>query len=148
MWHTGSRAQAQQLCTGLAAPWHVGSSWTRDRTHVPCTSRRTLNLCTTREVPNQIFYRAKMQIFIQVDKVTDPQAQNTLKKCNSTMIMHLSVRKLTFTIPELGQSLCQTILMLKIKVLMFEAYPSSSGGSLGQRYQFKWVLLCSSREFL
>ena len=24
------------VCTGLDAPQHVGSSWTRDRTHVPC----------------------------------------------------------------------------------------------------------------
>ena len=30
LWFAGSRAQAQQLwCTGLVAPWHVGSSWTR-----------------------------------------------------------------------------------------------------------------------
>ena len=36
--------------------------------------------------------------------------------------------KLTFVVPELGQSPCQTILMLKIKMLIFEAYPSSSGG--------------------
>ena len=34
---TGSRAcGVQQLgCTGLVALLHVGSSWTRDRTHVP-----------------------------------------------------------------------------------------------------------------
>lgn len=36
--------------------------------------------------------------------------------------------KLTFMVPELGQPPCQTILMLKIKMLIFEAYPSSSGG--------------------
>ena len=31
LWLAGSRAQAQQLWrTGLVAPWHVGSSWTRD----------------------------------------------------------------------------------------------------------------------
>ena len=30
LWLAGSRVQAQQLwCTGLVAPWHVGSSWTR-----------------------------------------------------------------------------------------------------------------------
>ena len=30
LWLIGSRAQAQQLwCTGLVAPWHVESSWTR-----------------------------------------------------------------------------------------------------------------------
>ena len=48
---TGSRAQAQQLwCTGLAAPRPVGSSWTRDRTHVPCIGRRILIHWTTRQV--------------------------------------------------------------------------------------------------
>ena len=26
-------------CTGLVAPQHVGTSWTRDRTHVPCIGR-------------------------------------------------------------------------------------------------------------
>ena len=36
-------AQAQQLTyTGLVAPWHVGTSQTRDRTHVPCIGRRIL----------------------------------------------------------------------------------------------------------
>ncbi|XP_060024105.1 transcriptional activator Myb isoform X4 [Lagenorhynchus albirostris] len=34
---------------GPAAPWHVGSSWTGARTHVPCIGRRTLNHCATRE---------------------------------------------------------------------------------------------------
>ena len=57
---TGSRrtgfssfvTQAQESWrTGLAAPWHVGSSWTRARTHVPCIGRQILNHCTTREVP-------------------------------------------------------------------------------------------------
>ena len=32
---------------GLVAPWHVGSSWTGDRTCVPCTGRRILNPWTT-----------------------------------------------------------------------------------------------------
>ena len=52
LWHTDSRAQAQQLWrTGLVAPWHVGSSQTRARTRVPCIARWILNLCATREVP-------------------------------------------------------------------------------------------------
>ena len=55
LWLTGSRAQAQQLwCTGLVAPWHVGSSQTRAQTHVLCIGRRILNHCTTREVPIQV----------------------------------------------------------------------------------------------
>ena len=35
---------------GLVAPRHVGSSWTRARTRVPCTGRQILNHCATREV--------------------------------------------------------------------------------------------------
>ena len=43
---------AQQLWrTGLVAPWHMGSSQTRDRTRVPCVGRWILNHCATREVP-------------------------------------------------------------------------------------------------
>ena len=50
LWLTGSRAQAQQLWhMGLVALRHVGSSWTRARTHIPCTGRWILNHCATRE---------------------------------------------------------------------------------------------------
>ena len=39
----GSRAQAQQLWgMGLVAPWHVESSWIRDRTCVSCIGRQVL----------------------------------------------------------------------------------------------------------
>ena len=42
--------QAQQLwLMGLVALWHVGSSQTRARTHVPCIGRQILNHCATRE---------------------------------------------------------------------------------------------------
>ena len=36
---TGSRVHGLQelWCTGLVAPQHVGSSWARDKTHIPCT---------------------------------------------------------------------------------------------------------------
>ena len=54
---TGSRAQRLQKPwpTGLAAPQHVGSSQTRDRTCVPCSSRQILNCRTTREIQGQHF---------------------------------------------------------------------------------------------
>ena len=39
---------------GLIAPQHVGSSRTRDRTHVPCIGRWILNHCATREVPSHL----------------------------------------------------------------------------------------------
>ena len=58
LWHVGSRAQAQQLWhTGLVAPWHVGSSWARDRTHVPCIGRQFLNRCATREALYTIYMK-------------------------------------------------------------------------------------------
>ena len=48
-----SRALELGLCScGTHAPWHVESSWTRDRTHVPCTDRRIPIHCPTREVPH------------------------------------------------------------------------------------------------
>ena len=58
LWSTGTRLLGPQhlCCPGLAAPWHVEYSWTRDRTHVPCIGRWTLNHWTTREVPLFPFY--------------------------------------------------------------------------------------------
>ena len=38
-------------CKGLVVLHHVESSWTRNRTHVPCTGRQILNHWTTREIP-------------------------------------------------------------------------------------------------
>ena len=40
-------AQTWWWCTGLAAPQRVGSSLTRDRPHVPCIGRQTLNHWTS-----------------------------------------------------------------------------------------------------
>ena len=40
----------------LVAPWHVGSSWTRDWTLVPCIGRRILNYWTTRKAPHTCLY--------------------------------------------------------------------------------------------
>ena len=47
MWHMG-----------LVALWHMGSSRTRARTHVPCIGRQILYHCTTREVPVDFSYEA------------------------------------------------------------------------------------------
>ena len=57
----GTRAQ-QLWLTGLVAPWHVGSSQTRHRTHVPCIGRWILKHCTTREVPQTSFYMGKLHL--------------------------------------------------------------------------------------
>ena len=67
LWLTGSRAQAQQLwSTGLVAPWHVGSSRTRARAHVPCIGRRILNHYATREVPANLFNWVVVSLFLRV----------------------------------------------------------------------------------
>ena len=81
LWLTGSRAQAQQLwCTSLVAPGHVGSSWTRDRTRVPCTDRQILNHCATREAP---LYSLYQRILILPDekkkKIREILSKYTLK---------------------------------------------------------------------
>ena len=49
--------------TGLVAPQFVGSSWTRDRTHVPCIARHILNHWTTREVPF-VHFLIKLSAFL------------------------------------------------------------------------------------
>ena len=51
----GAQAQLWWWCTGLVAPWHLGSSWTRNPTGVPHVGRRILNPWTTREVPQDSF---------------------------------------------------------------------------------------------
>ena len=43
--------------TGLVALRHVGSSQTRARTRVPCTSRQILNHCATREALDYILIK-------------------------------------------------------------------------------------------
>ena len=52
-----SRAQAQQLwhVRGLAATWHLWSSWIKDGTHVSCTGRGILHHWATREAPMFLF---------------------------------------------------------------------------------------------
>ena len=52
----GSRAWARFLRrSGLAGLQHVESSRSRDRTHVPCVGKQTLNHCATREVLSDWF---------------------------------------------------------------------------------------------
>ena len=56
LWLVGSRAQAQQLWhMGLVALRHLGSSWTRARTGIPCIGRRILNHCATREAQYMLY---------------------------------------------------------------------------------------------
>ena len=54
---TGSRMKAQYLWSiGLVALWHVGSSRTRDRTHVSCLGRQILIHSAIREVPGMFLF--------------------------------------------------------------------------------------------
>ena len=63
LWSTGSVAVVHE---GLVAPLHVGSSWTRDRTRVPCIGRQILNHCATREAPIwfNVSFKAYVSLFI------------------------------------------------------------------------------------
>ena len=44
-----SSAGSAEVAMGSSAPWHVGSSWTRDWSNVPCITRWLLNNWTTRK---------------------------------------------------------------------------------------------------
>ena len=62
LWLVGSREQAQQLWrTGLVALQHVGSSWTRDRTRIPCSGRQLLNHCHQGS-PTQCIFKVHMKV--------------------------------------------------------------------------------------
>ena len=50
--------------TGLVAPWHVGSSWTRARSRVPCIDKRILNHCATREALCVVFSFVDLPQFV------------------------------------------------------------------------------------
>ena len=66
LWLVGFRAQAQQLWgMGLVAPRHVGSSWARALTCVPCIGRQILNHCAIREVPTWVhFYQLICRLYL------------------------------------------------------------------------------------
>ena len=58
LWLMGSRVRVQWLWSmGLVALWHVGSSWSRDRTPIPCVGRLILIHCATRDVQKVCFLK-------------------------------------------------------------------------------------------
>ena len=65
LWFPDSRAQTRKLGrTGLVTPQHVGSSYTRDRTHVSYIGRRILYYQATREAPNVfVFFLGNFVLF-------------------------------------------------------------------------------------
>ena len=55
---------------GLVALWHMGSSWTRDGTCVPCIGRWILNHCATREVPNYTLWWVCFMVYkLYINKI-------------------------------------------------------------------------------
>ena len=59
-----ARGLSKLWCTGLVAPWHVGSSWIRDQTSVPCIGRWILNHWTTREDPQAYSLPLCLSLFL------------------------------------------------------------------------------------
>ena len=56
--------------TGLAALQHVESSWTRDRTRVPCIGRQILNHWTSQENPLPSLLANSPQLSLRLDSLT------------------------------------------------------------------------------
>ena len=78
LWLLGSRAQAQQLWhTGSVAPQHMGSSQTRDQTHVSYIGRQILYHGATREAPKDFFLKRERDpdIYIYFFFFVQPHSQ-------------------------------------------------------------------------
>ena len=77
----GSRAQAQSLWrTGLVTPQHMGSSWSRARTHVPFIGRQILFL-------NKFIY-----LFLAVLGL--PRCARAFSSCSEQGLLFFAVRRL------------------------------------------------------
>ena len=61
------------FCGAPPTPQHVGFSWTRDQTHVPCFGRRILNHKTTGEAWVALFYSIVLSDILE----TQPQGANS-----------------------------------------------------------------------
>ena len=66
---------------GLVAPWHVGSSWIRDRTHVSCTGRQILYQWATREAPEEFLKRQLWQLRIGTWRGCLPSTSSRIRSC-------------------------------------------------------------------
>ena len=69
------------VALGLAAPRHVGSSHTRDRTGVPCIGRRILNHhpWTTREIPGMLTLNRPLFHTLHMKHPSDSQNQTEFR---------------------------------------------------------------------
>ena len=64
---------AQELWhMGLVAQWHMGSSWTRVRTLVPCIGKTILNHWTTRGFHSTGLLWSSSDIYIGQQKISRP----------------------------------------------------------------------------
>ena len=68
-------------CMDLVALWHVGSSWIRYRTHVPCIGRQILNHWTTRKVPRGFFWGGYWTVVLEKN-VENPLDSQEIKPVN------------------------------------------------------------------
>ena len=59
----GPRMWVQKLWYMTTVVLHVGSSWTRNQTHVLCISRKILKHCTTKEVLFFFFFAASQDLW-------------------------------------------------------------------------------------
>ena len=80
--------QAQKLWhTGLVGLQHVGSSRTRDWTHVPCISRWILNHCATREDP---YYPFEMKLTSTSSKTSHIYRVATMTENNFSLSYYIT----------------------------------------------------------
>ena len=87
MWHTG-----------LVAPQHVGSSWTRARTCVPCIGRWILDHCATREVQVESSWGSWGWAFVNIwPGVTPPTCPHPSKGKGARLDLGATGRDLTGT---------------------------------------------------
>ena len=104
--HTGFSScgtQAQQLWRmGLVALQHVASSWTRDRTRVPCMGRQILNHCATSEVHGIFFSTLCYGVLF----CSDLFSLTTFKICIYLFIFGHAVQLEGSQFPDQGSNLC------------------------------------------
>ena len=107
----------QFCCMGLDAQQHVGSSWTKDQTHVPCIDWWILIHSTTREIPDSpllncksasspILYRPSMLCFWPSSLLTLRQLQTC------SYFVYYSSPSLECRLQEAGRSVCARVWLL------------------------------------
>ena len=154
------------VCTGLAAPRHVGSSQTKGQTHVPCTGRQILYHWATR-LPLywkgkgcgwllQISWCRNLFAAIQAGLITMLlyTCNRTLVFCSVTFYLNVNGKVLYFkgqaleAVPwELGYSVCfrpqETFFFKRCRALMTQ-HRQQSTGVRDKGVDPIWSQVCSS----